>query len=81
MLQDVKEAAILQDALPEIDFLMSAVLPSDVNQQVYDRYQMEAMLNHSTKPIVFVSPDFEGCVAAVEMCEIVAGVDDEIRLE
>ncbi|MBP8973689.1 MAG: trimethylamine methyltransferase family protein [Anaerolineae bacterium] len=73
MLQDVKEAAILQDALPEVDFLMSAVLPSDVNQQVYDRYQMEAMLNHSTKPIVFVSPDFEGCVAAVEMCEIVAG--------
>ena len=73
VLQDVIEGAILQDALPEIDFLMSSVLPSDVDQRIYDRYQMEAMLNHSTKPIVFVSPDFQGCVAAVEMCEIIAG--------
>lgn len=73
VLQDVVEAIKLQDALPEIDFVMSAVLPSDVSQLVYDRYQMEVMLNHTTKPIVFVSPDFEGCVAAVEMAEIVAG--------
>ncbi len=72
-LQDVKEGVILQDALPEIDFVMSLVLPSDVDQRIYDRYQMEVMLNYTTKPIVFVTPDFEGCVAAVEMCEAVAG--------
>jgi trimethylamine--corrinoid protein Co-methyltransferase len=72
-LSDVKEAAILMDALPEIDFVMSAFLPEDVDQRIYDRYQMEVMLNNTTKPIVFVSPDFEGCIAAVEMCEIVAG--------
>ena len=72
-LQDVKEAITLQDALPEVDFIMSAVLPADVDQQIYDRYQMEVMLNHTTKPIVFVTPDFEGCVRAIEMCEIVAG--------
>ncbi len=72
-LQDVINATILMDALPEIDFVMSAFLPEDVDQRIYDRYQMEAMLNHTTKPIVFVSPDFEGCVAAVEMCEAVAG--------
>jgi trimethylamine--corrinoid protein Co-methyltransferase len=34
---------------------------------------MEVMLNNTTKPIVFVTPDFEGCVAAIEMCEAVAG--------
>ncbi len=72
-LQDVKEGVILQDALPEVDFVMSLVLPSDVDQRLYDRYQMEVMLNHTSKPIVFVTPDFEGCVAAVEMCEAVAG--------
>lgn len=72
-LQDVKEATILMDALPEIDFVMSAFLPEDVDQRIYDRYQMEVMLNNTTKPIVFVTPDFEGCVAAVEMCETVAG--------
>lgn len=72
-LDDVREAARLMDALPEIDFVMSAFLPEDVDQRIYDRYQMEVMLNNTTKPIVFVTPDFEGCVAAVEMCEAVAG--------
>ncbi len=73
VLEDVCAATRLMDALPEIDFVMSAVLPEDVDQRIYDRYQMEVMLNNTTKPIVFVTPDFEGCVAAVEMCEAVAG--------
>ena len=72
-LQDVREAATLMDALPELEFVMSLFLPEDVDQRIYDRYQMEVMLNHTTKPIIFVSPDMEGCAAAVEMCEIVAG--------
>jgi trimethylamine---corrinoid protein Co-methyltransferase len=73
VLKDVVEAATVMDALPELDFVMSLFLPEDVDQRIYDRYQMEVMLNHTTKPIVFVAPDFEGCVAAVEMCEVVAG--------
>jgi len=72
-LEDVAQATRLMDALPEIDFVMSAFLPENVDGRVYDRYQMEVMLNNTTKPIVFVTPDFEGCVAAVEMCEAVAG--------
>ncbi len=79
VLTDVEEAITLMDALPEIDFVMSAFLPSDVEQQVYDAYQMEVMLNRTTKPIVFVTPDFEGCVTAVEMCEIVAGGAEAFR--
>lgn len=79
ILKDVTEAATLMDALPEIGFVMSAFLPEDVDQRIYDRYQMEAMLNATTKPIVFVAPDFEGCVAAVEMCEIVAGGAEPFR--
>jgi len=73
VVQDVKDAVVVMDALPEIAFVMSAFLPEDVDPRIYDRYQMEVMLNNTTKPIVFVSPDLEGCVAAVEMCEIVAG--------
>jgi trimethylamine--corrinoid protein Co-methyltransferase len=72
-LSDVVDAVTVMDALPALDFIMSMVLPVDVDQQIYDRYQMEVMLNHTTKPIVYVSPDFEGCVAAVSMCEAVAG--------
>ncbi len=78
-LKDVKEAATLMDALPEIDFVMSAFLPEDVDQRIYDRYQMEVMLNTTTKPIVFVTPDFEGCVAAIDMCEAVAGGSDAFQ--
>ncbi|GAB4548947.1 MAG: trimethylamine methyltransferase MttB [Anaerolineae bacterium] len=77
--KDVEEAVTLMDALPEIEFVMSQFLPADVDQRIYDRYQMEIMLNHTTKPIIFVSPDFEGCVAAVEMCEIVAGGSDAFQ--
>jgi trimethylamine--corrinoid protein Co-methyltransferase len=78
-LQDVIDASKVMDALPEIDFIMSLFLPKDVDQRIYDRYQMEAMLTHTTKPIIFVSPDFEGCVAAVEMCEAVAGGADAFQ--
>lgn len=73
ILQDVINAARLMDALPEIDFLMSAFLPSDVPDAVYPQFQMQAMMNNATKPIVFVTPDFETCVACVEMAETVAG--------
>ena len=73
ILEDVSMAVRLMDALLEIDFVMSAFLPSDVDARIYDRYQMEVMLNNTTKPIIFVSPDFDGCVAAIEMCELVSG--------
>ena len=80
VVQDVVNASTLMDALSDIDFVMSAFLPEDVDNRIYDRYQMEVMLNNTTKPIVFVAPDFEGCVAAVEMCEIVAGSPEAFRL-
>jgi trimethylamine--corrinoid protein Co-methyltransferase len=79
LLGDVRDAVLVQDALPEIDFVMSMVLPQDVDQSAYDRYQMEVMLNHTTKPIVFVTPDMQGCRAAVDMCEIVAGGADAFQ--
>jgi trimethylamine--corrinoid protein Co-methyltransferase len=73
LLQDVIDSTRLMDALPEIDFIMSAFLPSDVPDAAYPQHQMEAMLNNTTKPIVFVTPDFASCVNCVEMAELVAG--------
>jgi trimethylamine--corrinoid protein Co-methyltransferase len=78
--QDIVEGMIVADALPNIDFVMSMVLPADVPQHLVDRYQMEVMLNHTTKPIVFVTTEFSGCVDAVEMAEAVAGGADALRL-
>jgi len=79
VLQDVVDGMIVADALPHIDFVMSMFLPTDVPQEIADRYQMEAMLNHTTKPIVFIAPDFSGCVDAVEMAEAVVGGPEALR--
>jgi len=73
VLQDVVEGITVCDALPHIDFVMSMFLPSDADPMASDRYQMEVMLNTTTKPIVFVTNEFSGCVDAVEMAEAVAG--------
>ena len=79
VLQDVVDGVSLCDALPNIDFVMSMVLPTDVNTAMADRYQMEIMLNFTKKPLVFVTYDFEGCSDAVEMAEAVAGGTEELR--
>jgi trimethylamine--corrinoid protein Co-methyltransferase len=78
-LQDIVEAIHVCDALPNIDFLMSICIASDIDQGTADRYQMRAMLMNSTKPILFVTTEFEGCVDVVEMAEVVAGGEEELR--
>jgi len=79
VLEDVRQVVRLMDSLDQMDFVMSGFLPSDVDPNIYDRYQMEVMLNLTTKPIVFVTPDFKGCQIAVEMCEVVAGGEEKFR--
>jgi len=79
VLQDVVDGMTVADALSHIDFVMCMFLPADVPQETADRYQMEAMLNHTTKPIVFVTPEFSGCVDGVEMAEAVVGGPEALR--
>ena len=73
LLSDVVEGMTLCDALPNIDFVMCMFLPVDVPTMVADRYQMNTMLNHTSKPIIYVTTDLAGCEDAVEMAEIVVG--------
>jgi trimethylamine--corrinoid protein Co-methyltransferase len=79
LLGDVIEGTIVCDSLADIDFVMSMVLPSDVDQATADVFQMEAMLNHTTKPIIAVSYELGGLVAAVRMAEAVVGGADVLR--
>jgi trimethylamine--corrinoid protein Co-methyltransferase len=58
---------------------MSFCIASDVPAEVSDRHQMRAMLMNSTKPILFVTTGFEGCVDVIKMAEAVAGGADELR--
>jgi trimethylamine--corrinoid protein Co-methyltransferase len=77
--QDVIDGVKLCDALPNIDFVMSMVLPVDVDQTLADTYQMEIMLSNTTKPIICVSYEVRGLVNAVEMAEAVAGGAEALR--
>jgi len=79
VLQDIEEASRVCDALPNIDFLMSFCMASDVDQMVSDRHQMRAMLMNSTKPILFVTTEFPGCVDVIKMAEAVAGGEEALR--
>lgn len=72
-LRDIEEAALVCDALPNVDFLMSFCIASDVEPSTSDRRQMRAMLMNSTKPILVVTTEFAGCVDTIHMAEAVAG--------
>ncbi len=78
-LDDVRDAMQVCEHLPNIDFVMSTFLPWDVPTEAMDRYQMEAMLFHTRKPLLFVTPGFEGCTDCVEMAEVIAGGEEALR--
>jgi len=79
VVQDIVEGVTLCDYLPHIDYVMSMVLPSDVDGTVADRYQMEAMLSATTKPIIYVTYETSGCRDAVEMAAAVMGGGEALR--
>lgn len=79
VVRDVEEGSVVCDALTHVDYVMSMVLPSDVDGTVADRFQMEAMLSSTTKPIIYVTYDASGCRDAVEMAEAVMGGAEALR--
>jgi trimethylamine--corrinoid protein Co-methyltransferase len=79
VLQDVVEAAVLCEALPHVDFAMSMFYPSDVSADLANQRQMEIMLNHTRKPIVFVTDTFEASLDVVAMAEAVAGGPEALQ--
>jgi trimethylamine--corrinoid protein Co-methyltransferase len=76
VLDDGVKGAWLVDALPNIDFVMSMILPSDVPLGKHEPYQMVTMLCETTKPVVFVGETEVSTVCAIEMAAaVVGGVD------
>jgi len=73
VLRDVVNGVRLTDALPNMDFIMSMFLPSDVPITDYERHQMAIMLRESTKPIIFVGIEEESTVMAIDMASAVVG--------
>jgi trimethylamine--corrinoid protein Co-methyltransferase len=79
VVKDIEEGSVVCDFLRRVDFVMSMVLPSDVDGTIADRFQMEAMLSSTTKPVVYVTYDAAGCRDAVEMAEAVMGGAEALR--
>ena len=75
---DLINAYRLCDALPNIHFLMSVGIPSDVDPATTYDVQMALMLEHTTKPIVFVTNDKASCQRAIDMAAAVAGGYEEL---
>ena len=70
---DIVAGYHLCDALPNIHFVMSIGIPADVDTAVAYDVQMALMLEHTTKPIVFVTDDRASCQRAIDMAAAVAG--------
>lgn len=70
---DIVDGYHLCDALPNIHFVMSMGIPADVDPAVAYDLQMALMLEHTTKPLVFVTDDGDSCRRAIRMAAAVAG--------
>ena len=77
-LQDVVDGIRVADAMPNVDFIMSMFLPSDVPVAA-DVRQMEIMLTYSAKPICFVTYGWEGTPEVIKMAEVAVGGADNLR--
>jgi len=76
---DLVDAYHLCDALPHIDFVMSVGIPDDVDPDLAYDVQMALMLEHTTKPLVFVTNDLQSCQRAIDMAAAVAGSQEALR--
>jgi trimethylamine---corrinoid protein Co-methyltransferase len=76
---DIINGYRLCDALPNIHFVMSIGLPADVDPRLTYDVQMAMMLEHTIKPIVFVTNDKASCQRAIEMAAVVAGSHEALR--
>jgi trimethylamine--corrinoid protein Co-methyltransferase len=77
---DVVDAIHVVDALPEMAFCMSMGIPADLEKANAYRQQFALMLEHTTKPIVFVCDDRADCQAIAAMAAAAAGGMDLLRL-
>ena len=76
---DLVDAYHVCDALPNIHFVMSVGIPSDVDPKCFYDIQMVHMLEDTTKPIVFVTNDRASCQRAIDMAAAVAGSYEALR--
>jgi trimethylamine--corrinoid protein Co-methyltransferase len=79
ILNDVREAAKVADYLKNVDFVMSMGMADDIPAVLSDRYQFEAMVSSTIKPIIFTAWDKGGLEDIYRMAVAVAGSEKNLR--
>ena len=77
--EDIEQAVKLADFLPNLDFVMSYGIPTDVPVEENELHQFEAMLTNSIKPIVFTALSHENTAKIVEMAAVAVGGLDKLK--
>lgn len=78
--RDVEQGAILQDYLPNIDFVMSMGTIRDVpDPSLADLHQFSAMLFNTSKPINFYGISPQSSLDIIEMATVIAGSEKNLR--
>ncbi len=76
---DVARMARLCDALPNLDFIMSMGVATDVNEHAPFLYEFVDMMAGSSKPIVFTARDTRDMEEILEMASAVVGGEEALR--
>ncbi|MDO4542800.1 MAG: trimethylamine methyltransferase family protein [Bacillota bacterium] len=76
---DAAAAALVSDALPNIDYVMSLTMISDKTNVLADLEEVDAMVRNTTKPICTWAFNAENMEAIFKMCAAVVGGEDMLR--
>jgi len=79
VLQDVREAARLVDALSDIDTYESAVHPTDVPEQTASLHKWEAAIHNTGKPVGTEATSAYDVKKLIELATCISGSEDEFR--
>lgn len=71
--QDAADAALVADALQNIDFVMSLCMIGDTVKGSADFHEVDAMLRNTTKPIATWAFDVPNTQAIIDLCAAAAG--------
>ena len=77
--QDLVNLVRVADALDSIEMLSTAVVPSDVPQEIADLYRLYIVLRNSVKPIITGAFSKQGLIDMIEMLSAVVGGPEELR--
>jgi len=78
-LKDIRTGTIIVDNLENIDWILVAGLPVDVNSKYADRVAAKEVLTNTTKPIVFTCGDYDSLTDIVGMMQVIAGGPEQLR--